>query len=141
MDHASRRSRFSLDSASIQPGLTYWKVIGIHHLTPDENRARHHAFIEVLDEAGRRLKADHPRVGWIWEGKTDGPAEPKRLDKPDNEPTADIPIEKNMTVTLWLEGAGPSERVAGVHTRHHGVSLPALAHRSREHHPALWRQP
>ncbi|MCB0123290.1 MAG: hypothetical protein KDE58_13640, partial [Caldilineaceae bacterium] len=46
------------------------------------------------------------------------PADPKRLDKPANEPAADIPIEKTMTVTLWLEGDGPSDQVQGLHTRH-----------------------
>lgn len=117
-----------------QPGQCYWKVIGIHHLMPDENRDRHNAFIEVLDEAGHRVKDGNLRLGWIWEGKTDGPAEPKRLDKPDNEPAADVPIEKNMTVTLWLEGAGPSERVSGLHTRHEDEVGPAGGRNSRFHH-------
>ena len=116
------------------PGQTYWKVIGIHHLTPDENRDRHNAFIVALDEAGHRVKDGSLRVGWIWEGKTDGPADPKRLDKPDDEPATDVPIEKNMTVTLWLEGAGSCERVAGIHTRHEDEVGPGGGRNSRFHH-------
>ncbi|MEZ4866960.1 MAG: NBR1-Ig-like domain-containing protein [Caldilineaceae bacterium] len=107
-----------IKSATVSPGQQYWKVVGIHHLTPDENQRRHNAFIEALDGTGNRLQNPDLRVGWIWEGKNDGPADPKRLDKPTDEPAADVPLEKNMTVTLWLEGAGPSDQVFGLHTRH-----------------------
>lgn len=117
-----------------QPGQVYWKVIGIHHLAPDENRDRHNAFIEALDENGRRLKDNNLRVGSIWEGKSDGPDRPKPLDKPDGEPAADVPIEKDMTMTIWLEGAGPSERVTNLHTRHEDEVGPGGGRSSRFHH-------
>lgn len=104
--------------AQSTPGQPYWKVIGLYHLSPDENNRRHNAFIETLDESGARVQNPALRVGWIWEGKNDGPAEPKALDKPADEPATDIPLEKNMTVTLWLEGDGASEQVAGLHARH-----------------------
>ena len=123
-----------VEPIEVQPGQSYWKVIGIYHLAPDENRDRHNAFVEALDEAGKRVKDSSLRVGWIWEGKPDGPADPKRLDKPDNEPAADVPIERNMTVTLWLEGAGPSERAAGIHTRHEDEVGPGGGRNSRFHH-------
>ncbi len=123
-----------VETIQAQSNQSYWKVIGVYHLTPDENRDRHNAFVEVLDAAGHRVKDDNLRVGWIWEGKSDGPADPKRLDKPDSEPAADVPIEKNMTVTLWLEGADPSERVAGIHTRHEDEVGPGGGRNSRFHH-------
>jgi hypothetical protein len=123
-----------VETIESQPGQPYWKVIGVHHLSPDENRDRHNAFVEVLDEAGRRVKDGNLRLGWIWEGKADGPADPKRLDKSDDEPATDVPIEKNMTVTLWLEGAGASERVSGLHTRHEDETGPGGGRNSRFHH-------
>lgn len=123
-----------VEARQLEPGQIYWRVIGVHHLMPDENRDRHNAFVEVLDEGGSRVKDANLRVGWTWEGKADGPADSKRLDKPDNEPAADIPIEKNMTASLWLEGAGPSERVVGVHTRHEDEVGPGGGRNSRFHH-------
>lgn len=104
--------------AVVAPGQRYWQVIGVYHLQPQENGRRHNAFIEALDETGNRLQHPALRVGWIWAGKSDGPAEPKRLDKPTNEPAADIPLEKTMTVTLWIESDEPSDQVRGLHTRH-----------------------
>ena len=123
-----------VEAIDVQPGQAYWKVIGIHHLTPDENRDRHNAFVAALDEVGNRVKDENLRIGWIWEGKADGPAESKRLDKPDDEPAGDVPIEKAMTVTLWLEGGGASERVTGIHTRHEDEQGPGGGRSSRFHH-------
>ncbi len=42
--------------ASVRPGDVYWQVVLVHHLTPEENRKRHHIFVEVLDENGERAK-------------------------------------------------------------------------------------
>lgn len=123
-----------VEPIAVDPGQTYWKVIGIHHLLPDENCDRHNAFVEVLDEAGRRIKDGALRVGWTWEGKTEGPADPKPLDKPDDEPATNVPIEKAMTVTLWVQDSHPSERVAGIHTRHDDEIGPAGNRNSRYHH-------
>ena len=33
----------TIQSAGVAAGATYWKAVGIHHLTPDENRSRHDA--------------------------------------------------------------------------------------------------
>ena len=44
-----------LQPAQVTPGAPYWRLIGIHHLTPDENRARHSVYVDVVDEAGARL--------------------------------------------------------------------------------------
>lgn len=108
----------SIVPADVAPEQVHWQVIGVRHLTGPENRRRHNAYIETLDEHGNRVQNPNLRIGWTWENKTDGPAEPKRLDKPTNEPATDIPLEKSMTVTLWLEGDGPSDQVQGLHTRH-----------------------
>lgn len=92
-----------------------WRCIGIFHLAPEENRGRHNCFVEVLDEQGDRDRS--PIINWTW--YMDAPQQTVRLDKPDNEPAVDIPVEKSYTVTLRVNGAGlPSDSVGGIHTRH-----------------------
>jgi hypothetical protein len=92
-----------------------WRCIGVFHLPPEDNRGRHNAFLEVLDEQGKRTNA--PVVNWTW--YIDAPIQVRKLDKPDNEPAADIPIERSMTVTIRVDGGGiPSDSVGGLHTRH-----------------------
>lgn len=106
--------------ASAAAGTACWKIIGVHHLSPDENRSRHNAFVEVLDENGQRIKDANLRIGWSWAGRSSDQAAPaKLLDKPDSEPAGDVPIEKGMDLELWIEGDGcPSDRVHNLHTRH-----------------------
>lgn len=108
--------------ASIIPvpaNRTAWRCIGIYHLQPDENRGRHNVFIDVLDEAGRRVTSppNVPTIRWTW--WIDGPPQTTRLDKPPTEPACDIPLESKATVTLWVDGDGlPSDRVGNLHSRH-----------------------
>lgn len=101
-------------------GSPGWKIIGVHHLTPEENQSRHNAFVEVLDENGQRIKDPNLRIGWSWAGRSnDQAAPPKLLDKPDSEPAGDVPIEKGMDLEIWLEGDGcPSDRVSNLSTHH-----------------------
>jgi hypothetical protein len=101
---------------TVADGELYWQVVGIHHLTPEENRSRHHIFVEVLDEAGNRVR--DALVGWNWEGNQAAPPAPRRLDKPLDEPGCDIPLSPG-TFKLWVLGA-PSEEAVGFHYRHGG---------------------
>lgn len=91
-----------------------WACIGIYHLAPTENAGRHNVFIECLDEAGYRLR--QPIIAWTW--SLDAPVQQKRLDKPANEPAADIPIDKAATITLWVADEMDSDSVGNLHTRH-----------------------
>lgn len=97
------------------PAGDAWRCIGVYHLPPEENRGRHNCFIEVLDEHGLRTRT--PLIKWTW--WIDATVQTLRLDKPDNEPAADIPLEVKSTVTLRVDGGGlPSDSVGNVHTRH-----------------------
>ncbi len=108
----------SVQPIEVAPGAPYWRVIGVHHLTPEENGSRHNAFVEVLDEQGNRVRDPNLKIGWTWEGRSE-PDLTTPLDKPDHEPVGDIPIQKGMRLTLWLVGDGrPSERVANLHFEH-----------------------
>jgi hypothetical protein len=91
-----------------------WACIGIYHLTPEENRGRHNVFVECLDESGNRLR--WPIINWTW--AYGGPVQQKRLDKPANEPAADIPIDKDATVSLWVADGLSSDVVGELYTRH-----------------------
>ena len=34
--------------ADVAPGQTYWQIIGVHHLTPEENKGKHNLFLLLL---------------------------------------------------------------------------------------------
>lgn len=90
--------------ANAAPGETYWKVIGIHHLLPDENRSNHNVFLEALDEDGRRIRP----VAWAdftWVGRRPNEiAGPVPLDKPDAEAAGNIALHDGQVVSVWMKG-------------------------------------
>jgi len=98
------------------PAGDAWRCIGIYHLKASENNGRHNVFVEVLDEAGNRTRL-LPAIKWTW--WIDAPTQTLKLDKPDSEPAADIPIDKGATITLHIDGFGlPSDSVGNLHARH-----------------------
>lgn len=113
-----------IQPADVAAGETYWRVIGVHHLTPEENRFNHHIYIEALDEAGNRLVGPDPWAGWTWEGREPSQeARPQPLDKGANEPAGNIPLGKRQIATVWINGfasaaADKSDRVTNLHTGH-----------------------
>lgn len=109
-----------VQEADAPPGATYWKIVGVRHLSPDENRGKHNIFVDAIDESGQRVRNPDLRIAYTWEGRRDDePAPPKPLDKPDNEPAGNLDVYKGQIITAWLQGDGlPSDRVAGLHTDH-----------------------
>ena len=109
-----------LQPAQVTPGAPYWRLIGIHHLTPDENRARHSVYVDVVDEAGARLNDPGLRLRWGWEGqRPDEAAPPRPFDKPPSEPATNIDIYPQQQTWVEIEGDGlPSDRVANLHSKH-----------------------
>lgn len=96
-------------------GDKVWRCIGVFHLTPNENRGRRNCFVEVLDESG--LRTYEPTIKWSW--WIDASTQTLKLDKPLDEPAADIPIEAKSTITLRVDGGGyPSDTVGNIHSRH-----------------------
>ena len=92
----------------------------MRHRTPEENQGKHNAYVTAIDENGQRVRDRVLRIGWTWEGRTaDEPAEPKRLDKPDNEPAGNVDIYGGMHLAVWITGDGlPSDRAENLHTHH-----------------------
>ena len=112
----------AIEEASVQPGEKYWKIIGVHHLTPEENRSNHHVYIEGLDESGKRVQSAW--AGWTWEGRGSGEiANPVILDKPANEAGTNIAINKNQKIAVWMngrnrDGGDKSDKLVGISTIH-----------------------
>lgn len=116
--------------AVVQPGQVYWRVIGIHHLLPEENMSNRNVFMDVLDEQGKRIKNPIIWAGWTWEGIQDHErADPTPLDKPDNETAGNISVGGNQKVAVWIKGRSrasndKSDWVTGLHTGHPDEVLP-----------------
>jgi hypothetical protein len=112
-----------LVGAQVTEGETYWKVIGVHHLLPDENRGNHHVYLEALDENGQRIRP----IAWAdftWEGRRpDEQAGPVQLDKPDAEPAGNIALHDGQKDAVWMrglnrDGADKSDRVENLDIVH-----------------------
>jgi hypothetical protein len=94
-----------------------YRCIGVHHLKPVENSGLHNVFLMVVDDQGKPIRGIP--VAWDWIGRhADQEAVPVPLDKPDPEPMGNIPMGQGQTVTVWVAGAGPSDRVSGLSTTH-----------------------
>jgi hypothetical protein len=125
-----------LVEADVVPGETYWKVIGIHHLLPVENRGDGHVYLEALDEAGVRIQ--NPMV---WANNQDNTIqEPVKLEKPAAEPAGNIPMFKAKHVVrirgLSINANDKSDSVENLHTDHDNEPEPAdgLGGNTRFHH-------
>ena len=76
-------ARYNVEVTAI--GGTQYEVIGIHHLTPEQNHGMHNVFFDVLDEDGSRIHG--ARVGYAWLGmRPEETPRPVYCDKPANEP-------------------------------------------------------
>lgn len=93
------------------PGAAYWRVIRVHHLTPDENHGNHNIYLDALDEAGGRAFGAQARVTW-----PDG-EQTLTIEKPLNEPGANFPMWKWQICAVEMLGL-PSDRVENLHTGH-----------------------
>jgi hypothetical protein len=117
-------------NTDVAEGETYWRIIGVHHLLPEENASNHNVYIEALDEQGNRLKNPIAWAGWTWEGRRPNErADPTPLDKPDAEAAGNISVGSNQTVSVWLKGLSreaddKSDQVENLHTRHPDEVLP-----------------
>ncbi len=111
-------------AADATEGETYWKVIGVHHLLPEENQSKQNVFLEALDEAGGRIPAPFAWAGWAWEGmQPHEQAPPVHLDKPPGEPAGNIAVFPPQKVAVWIKGLSQgdqdtSDRVENLHTMH-----------------------
>lgn len=92
-----------------------YRVLGVHHLTNDENGFNHHLYVDVLNENGHRIQGK--RVQFT--AHPNGDVREAVIDKPSNEPGTNIPIWPNDTVTVYVKSANyVTDSVTGIHVRH-----------------------
>lgn len=103
----------SIVPARENPNKIIWRCIGIHHLTGPENGGNHHVYLDVLDEKGKRIEG--ARLMVINNGKVPYQV---MIDKPTNEAGANIPMYFNDTLSVYVAGDIPGDKVEGFHTRH-----------------------
>ena len=97
--------------AAVAPGQTYWKVIRVHHLAPEENNGRHHIFLDAVNEAGERQYGVMFNILW------DGGSDTVTIEKQPPEAGANFPMWKWQVCSV--EGMdAPSDRVINLRTDH-----------------------
>ena len=95
----------------VEPGVEYWKVTRVHHLSPEENHGRHHVFLDAVDEAGNRLFGSCALIRW------DGGSERIVIDKPLGEPGTNFPLWKWQICSVEMLDL-LSDRVENLRTDH-----------------------
>ena len=103
--------------AAVPEGEACWRVSRVHHLTPSENHGLSHIFVDILDEAGRRIYGSRVHVSW-----NTGSGDPI-VDKPANEPGTNFPMFEGGVFAVEALGRPgdtplPSDRVENIHTNH-----------------------
>lgn len=98
--------------AEVVPGQVYWKIVTVHHLTPEQNRGNHHIFVDVLDEDDKRIYGAQVKMTWQTGSAIN------TIDKPGNEPGTNFPMWKNQVCDIEIASGLPSDRAIGIHTSH-----------------------
>lgn len=93
--------------AAIQsPQKPIWRVLGIHHLSPDENRGNHHIYVEMLCANDPPTREGFRAIHWTWIGRQLNEPAPDAFagQKPLNE-LVNIPLNLGMIVSVWTNGS------------------------------------
>lgn len=109
--------------AAVAPGQAFWRVVRVHHLTPEENRGGHHILIEVVDEEGRRVPGVPVRV------RADGQEKVFSAQEDERQPAVIVPMDRWSIYEVEVSDA-PSDRVIGLTAAHadEGRGNPAFRH-------------
>lgn len=109
-----------LEVADVAVGHIYWRVLGVHHLTPSENRGKRNIYVDIIDEQGNRIRDNNLRLAWGWEGqRADEESPPRAFDKSDSEPHTNLDVNLGQHIWIQVEGDGfASDRVHNLHTNH-----------------------
>ncbi len=105
------------------PGDTIFRVLRVHHLTPEENRGNHHIYVEVLDEDGRRIPGAQVRISW------EGGSRVFTVDARPQRPGVAFAMDRWGVYEVDVLGA-PSARVVGITAGHpdEGPGNPEFRH-------------
>lgn len=101
----------TVETATVAPGTAYWRLTRVHHLSADENRGRHHIYIDARKADGSRAFNTQAHITW------EGGEHTTTLDKPINEPAANFPMFKWQKCTVEMLGM-PSDKAHGISSSH-----------------------
>jgi len=101
----------TVETATVAPGIPYWRATRVHHLSPQENNGRHHIYIDATKADGGRAFNSQAHITW------EGGEHTATLDKPLNEPAANFPLFKWQKCSVAMRGM-PSDRVHGLSSSH-----------------------
>jgi hypothetical protein len=101
----------TIETATVAPGTSYWRLTRVHHLSPEENKGRHHIYIDALKADGNRAFNTQARI------TSEGEEHTTTLDKPLNEPAANFPMFKWQKCTVAMQGM-PSDKAHGITSNH-----------------------
>ncbi len=115
-----------LDIGKPNVGAYYLAVLGLYKLTLEiapevPPGSLHHLYIELIDEAGKRIRSHIPPLflWYEWEGmRPEEKPNPVQIDKPLQEPGANISIGwKQVIRGFYINNIG-CEQFKGIHTRY-----------------------
>jgi hypothetical protein len=91
-----------------------WRVLGIHHLTPDENKGNHNVFIEVLCKQWERN--NQQAIHWTWEGRKEyQSAPPVFAGQKGPDELIDLPLNLGMRLSIWTQGGEVAQGFSSNH--------------------------
>lgn len=110
-----------VDGLSI--GDEYIAIVGLFHLTGAENGNNHHLFIDLIDMNGERVYDHYPPLAlyYGWEGmsaKEQNETSPIRIDKPLNEPGANLGITWDQIIYGFHINNMATDGFRGIHIRY-----------------------
>jgi len=110
----------TIDPVDVTRTLQYWRVSTVRHLPPDENRGRHHIYVDILDEAGEPLRDPDLHLEWGWIGQQpDEVAPPSQFDRSVTEPATNLDMMRGPRYWIKIGGDGlPSDVVRNLHSVH-----------------------
>lgn len=101
----------TVETATVAPGTAYWRLTRVHHLSSEENKGRHHIYIDAIKADGSRAFNTQAHITW------EGGEHTTTLDKPLNEPAANFPMFKWQKCTVAMVGM-PSDKAHGISSSH-----------------------
>lgn len=112
-----------LPSEGFNLGTEYIAIIGVFHLTGQENDNNSHLYIELIDINGNRIYDHYSPIElkWGWDGmggEQIRSTAPVRIDKPLNEPGTNIGITWNQVIYGFGINHIPTDRFKGIHIRY-----------------------
>ena len=102
----------SIEPADVGLGETYWRVVRVHHLTPEENVGNSHICMDLIGEYGEPIIGASVRV--TWEG---GQEDMITEERGPEEPCASFAMWKGQICGAQVVDL-PSDRVLNLHTEH-----------------------